>query len=566
VKHSFHVILEMALQSLTSFVALAAAMPSFGSVQAAAVGGGFLGGAGSNPALLEELEEVLGSDHRQSTEARVEGLEAALRPMFMSLPKNSRGALRPSTVRYALHRLFMQRHGWQFVGLHSGGESWESTSPATVLRDRMPQDVHELFEARLREHGLNLHELAVLAATLENMVHAETDVRLKAVMNAFGKHPNGNMNGSVATDVIDAYMSTFLLGIDLSQLSSSKILEAASGASEQYPSWPDTQQFLRQVQESVAPDASSFGFTEISDVLAEVGERYGHWQNRECHDLKQLLLKSEEHPNTGRVRLSDFYSLALHHDQWQFSESTAYLRQLGALDESDPSTLRLIVANYISGPNNCLASSGYYAVCCIDACETHLASLENALGSKDASAADILKLMGANQTVAPSLQLRLREISKHHGGKVPIHGRLFAQWLHHLYPHECPYPHMSGTTNPLRVDQHEADGHIVGASMDEMRQHVEGASRKKPPRHEEGMCSNMWDMQDELVDTASKSLGEVTSVRPLQGLALAAAVASLVITLLKTASKSVECEQLGFSKAKASQAAPATPELKIYSV
>jgi len=563
---SFHVILKMALKTSTSFIALAAAgCGLIGSGQAAAVGGSFLDGSSSNSALLEELEEVMGFDHRQSTEAIVESLEEALRPMFASLPKNSRGALRPSTVRYALHRLFVQRHGWQFVGLDSGGESWESVSPAMALRDRMPQDLHKLFEARLQEHGLNLHELAVLAATLENMVHAENDVRLQAVMNAFGKPLNGNMNGSEATDVIDAYMSTFVLGVELSELSPSLILEKASTASEQYPGWPDTTQFLRQVQESVAPNASSFRFTEISDVLAQVGERYGRWQNRECHDLKQVLLKSEEHPNTGRIRLSDFYGLALHHDQWQFSESSAYLRQLGALDESDPSTVRVILANYILGPSNCLASSGYYAVCCIDECEIHLASLEQALGSKDASAADILKLVGANQTVAPSLQLRLQEISEHHGGKVPIHGRLFAQWLHHLYPHECPYPHMSGTTKPLRGDQYEAAGQVVGASMDEMRQHVDGASRKKPPMHQEGMCSSMWSLEEELVDTASKSSEGVTSVRPLQGLVFAAAVVSLVITLLKIASK-VECEHLGVSKAKPSQAASATPELKIYSV
>ena len=36
----------------------------------------------------------------------------------------------------------------------------------------------------------------------------------------------------------------------------------------------------------------------------------------------------------------------------------AYLRQLGALDESDAETLRVIVPNYILGPSNCVASSG----------------------------------------------------------------------------------------------------------------------------------------------------------------------------------------------------------------
>mmetsp|Transcript_59273 Transcript_59273/g.105352 ORF Transcript_59273/g.105352 Transcript_59273/m.105352 type:complete len:544 (+) Transcript_59273:118-1749(+) len=539
----------------SSFVARAATVPFFCgliSCEAAVVGTAFLSEKGSEKALLAELEQVMGFDHGRGTEARIESIEDALRPMFTSLPKNSRGALRPSTVRYALHRLFTQRHGWQFVGLHSGGEAWGSMSPATALGDRVPQDVQTLFEARLQEQGLDLHELAVLAATLENMVHSEADIRLKAAMNALGKPLNGMVNLSEATEVIDTYMSSFVLGDDISQLSPSSILEKARDVSEQYPSWPETQKFLRQVQEYVAPDVSSFGFTEISDVLVEVGERYGRWQSSECHDLKQVLLASEEHPNTGRIRLSEFYGLALHQNQWQFSESVAYLRQLGALDESDPSTLRVILPNYILGPSNCLASSGYYAVCCIDECEAHLASLERGLGSKDASAADILQLVGANQTMAPSLQIRLKEISEHHGGKVPLHGRLFAQWLHHVYPHECPYPHMSGTTNPLRADQFEASGQTVGASQDEMQQHVEGASRKKPPTHEEGMCSSMWTLEEELVDEAAKS--SQSSTRPaLQGLVFAGAATSLVITLLKTAIKPV-------------REAHGNSDLKVYSV
>jgi len=35
---------------------------------------------------------------------------------------------------------------------------------------------------------------------------------------------------------------------------------------------------------------------------------------------------------------------------------------------------------------------------------------------------------------------------------VPLHGRLFAQWLHHAYPRECPYPHVAGTTHPQDTD------------------------------------------------------------------------------------------------------------------
>ena len=33
-----------------------------------------------------------------------------------------------------------------------------------------------------------------------------------------------------------------------------------------------------------------------------------------------------------------------------------------------------------------------------------------------------------------------------HGGKVPIHGRLFAQWLHYVFPRDCAFPYKSGQT------------------------------------------------------------------------------------------------------------------------
>merc|ERR1719384_758931 len=50
----------------------------------------------------------------------------------------------------------------------------------------------------------------------------------------------------------------------------------------------------------------------------------------------------------------------------------------------------------------------------------------------------------------------LMEIAARYDGQVPLHGRLFAQWMHHAYPRECPYPHMSGTTQPQTVKEYKA--------------------------------------------------------------------------------------------------------------
>jgi len=53
---------------------------------------------------------------------------------------------------------------------------------------------------------------------------------------------------------------------------------------------------------------------------------------------------------------------------------------------------------------------------------------------------------------------RLRQVAQKHHGLIPLHGRLFAQWLHHAYPHQCPFPytgHAIGNTSESRFSHPE---------------------------------------------------------------------------------------------------------------
>ncbi|CAE7704235.1 unnamed protein product, partial [Symbiodinium pilosum] len=337
------------------------------------------------------------------------------------------------------------------------------------------------------------------------MVHEEGDRRLGAALRALRVSTDGSLTLNQSTAVLEAYMASFVLGVEMEDLQSSSMLELVQEVPEQYPTWPATQDFLQEVQAEVVENSSMLSLQDLSQVVAAVDERYGRWQSHECRALKAELLQIEEHPRTGRVRLSDFYSMALKGGQWQFSESSSYLRQIGALDETDPQSLRVVVPNYILGFSNCIAASSYYMVCCINECDAHMERLETVLQADQATVEDILVTL--NQTVAPSLERRLSDIADHHGGMVPLHGRLFAQWLHHLHPHECPYPHMSGTTSPLRPEVFEQEmGLPAEASEEEMIQHVEAAQWRAAPTHEEGMCSNMWSMEEELIDPAAHGL------------------------------------------------------------
>merc|ERR1719254_477783 len=107
------------------------------------------------------------------TNSRLGRIEDSLRATFRALPKNSDGKLEHAAVRYALHSYFVQRHGWYVRGLSDVGEGFTGTLAGGTLQERVEEFVQDVFEQRLGAHGLNLREMAMLAATFENLVRDE---------------------------------------------------------------------------------------------------------------------------------------------------------------------------------------------------------------------------------------------------------------------------------------------------------------------------------------------------------------------------------------------------------
>jgi hypothetical protein len=381
--------------------------------------------------------------------------------MFDALPKNTHGHLGHSTVRYALHRLFIMRHGWNVRGLGRHAEESNITSAAGVLKDHVPSYIQNLFENRLGDKGLGLHELAVMASTLEHLIHKEAVTKLRDVYQIFQKFPLQELTSNAADEFFDTYMMTLILGENLTNLTSFEARALNHEMPELYLPWRDTQKFVRRIRSNVTQSTQPgpMDFAAMSRVIEVVGEEFGNFQNIECHQLKQALVKMEI-GGSGRVRLSDFYKPAMD-GGWQFQESVGYLRKLGALDESDPNAMSVIIVNYLHSQTNCIASSGYYSICCKDECENLLGQLEEKLAAPEARAAAVVALVEgmASSTVDSSRKLsanllnRLNDIADLHNGMIPLHGRLFAQWMHHAYPRECPYPHMSGTTRQQTADE-----------------------------------------------------------------------------------------------------------------
>jgi len=552
-----------------------------GSVQANAFrgNGGFMAAVGHmdaealRAAVLEEVMGALGSGNRV-TEQRLQAIEEVLRPTFAAMPKNAHGNLDHASARYVLHRLFVQRHAMYVKGLQPGSEAWSdsSNSSATeVMEDRVPAFVQSLFEERLKGRGLGMHELAVLAATLEHLIHDEAVERLKVVYEAHSLPLDARVGETAARQVIDTYMMLFILGRNASEVTAELVAQEQATIEKAYPGWHETQKFAHQVRsglvasKSAEPDfaGGQLTFQAASQVVEEIGERYGRWQDAECQDLKGALVKLENR-GSGRVLLKDFYGQALSGGAWQFSESMDYLRELGALDESDPQQPAVMIANYVNAKSNCLASSSIYSVCCINECDALMGQLEREVAAPEALPGRILELVAqlpsatvaAPREITQELRSRLEEVAGHHGGSVPLHGRLFAQWLHHAYPRECPYPHVAGSTNPMTSKEWMANGaDSTSASVEEMSRHVqreEPAAEQAAPiiRREKAAANEQvslpWTMEEELL--VSKSSKKPAGWSWSRTLAFVVAVGSTCVALGRSASSAPS--SLGTSSAK----------------
>merc|ERR1719379_1480782 len=122
---------------------------------------------------------------------------------------------------------------------------------------------------------------------------------------------NNDLSEEEAGKVVEAYMMLYVLSMG-NDADNSLFQEASESILAIYPTWPDTQTFVKEVRSTVLSDVEvreRATWNSTLKVLEEVGERYGRWQDTECHALKTTLIQMEE-PGTGRVPLERFYKSA----------------------------------------------------------------------------------------------------------------------------------------------------------------------------------------------------------------------------------------------------------------
>jgi len=437
------------------------------------------------------LEEVRGITGKGPADLQIPAIKAVLEPMWAALPKNHYGSLDGAQVKYALHRLFVQRHGWHIDGLT---DISDKSSPTGVLKERVPTFLLDLFEEAFGQTGLKLHELAVFAATLERLIHDENIDRLKHTYTALEFATDANMSVAEADKSMQAFMLSLILGKDLTDKSS---VQRGFGVMERnYPAWAETKRWLEDVRQGALPSSaadSSFNFQNMENATEQISMQLGGFLNKQCLSMKNALLEVEEE-DSGRVLLSKYYQKGLEKGI-HFVEKLDYLRKLGAIDDSQPGEPRVIVPNVITSQNNCLVDTGSYRVCCLNECEGVMAQLERTLGVPEATPDEIVAaISGVSTTTITSprvlpqaMILRLELVGERNGGKVPLYGRLFSQWLHFAFPRECPYPQLAGSATPLTPEDYtKASSERATMALSDLHAYIGSAEEQATQETSEG--------------------------------------------------------------------------------
>jgi len=492
--------------------------------------------------LQEALGEVMGCGEPIDT-VRLAHIERALQPMWRTLPTNSKGRVEWRSLRYLTHRYFMRQSSLMIRGFEP--LLAPNASDAGILAKQIPTYVDKMLGGQHAD-GFSLQDSTYLVATLERVIFDSETHLIEKVYDRLRTAPRSSLSPGQVQSILEAYIVHWMMGEDQDGINvlmkNRTLLETA------FPHWENLKGFVggrvsalnfqRMLHPAAGNGASllaqQYSFDDAHRVVGGITQTFQSYWESECESMKEGLVEMDT-MGTGRVHLSDFYQAGLK-DEWRFGESEAYLREMGTLDESAMwHGKQVIIANYLQGASNCIVTTSHYRVCCANPCEDILADIEADIGSSMAPPARIFELIG-NMTdaddepvpVSPALAAQLRRVADQYDGKVPLHGRLFGQWLHYVFPYDCPFPHKSGSVSMASPVEF---GDFIAKKKDMRKQVRENKNMGLNETQAESLFMSQWSEEDELFADYSMELQAPWERRPrhllVGGLVLLAAVALL---------------------------------------
>jgi len=447
----------------------------------------------SSTAFESDVLNAIGCSGEASPQ-KIAAIKKTLQPIWKTLPKISGDRIERRLLRYVAHRYFMQTSSLVVRGFEPNRLVNESHwGNADILSQSVPAYVEAILHANHEQNiGFSLTDATQMILMLDQLIVDSESTLLEKNYKRWKMTTDKVLTWKQLTRILRDYMVEWIVEgdeEDMEMLFANRtmikevlpnyymLMFLAHGSSK-------TLQYARR-QNIPRGSASNtwnmqYTFEDAHAIVGDMTQKFHHFWKDECDSMKNALVDLDPY-HTGRVPLAKLYNRAMNAD-WRFGESEAYLRDMGALDESSSYLgAQVIIPNYMQAVSNCIVSTPHYLVCCKDDCEEILGEIEVRLQTPTASTNDILDIVG-NMTIdasldeeyTPQLEGRLtkllEEIATASGGMIPLHGRLFAQWLHYAFPRECPFPHKLGVVTTITPSQYGED---FVASEAEMVRHTE---------------------------------------------------------------------------------------------
>jgi hypothetical protein len=260
------------------------------------------------------LSDLLSGHASEAASKRLATIEASIWQTFQSLPKNSMGRLAQPAARHVVHGYFAQAHGWQIKGLEPFGMHLNATKvhDVDILQDKAPLLVEGLLAARHQDHGLALTEVVAMVAVLEQLVFDESVTLLEAAYRLNAQSVTEHIDEASLHKVLQSYLVLFGQGSKADLFDAGRhqaSLEARLRRSEiedfERNAVSNFEYARRHRTNPFVP--RRFSFEAAAEMVADLAQRYGQWQNAECRDMKAYLVELDPQ-GSGRVPLGLLYA------------------------------------------------------------------------------------------------------------------------------------------------------------------------------------------------------------------------------------------------------------------
>lgn len=481
--------------------------------------------------IMNAMDSILGCGGKPD-ESQVAKVRATVQPMWLTMPKTN-GRIDRRSLRYIAHRYFMQTSSLMVRGFEPSRPVNDSNwGAADVLSQMVPAYVESVLESQHKsQHGFSLQDVVDMILSLDQLIfNAETSL-LEDVYTTQQHRLQGRLNRQGVTKVMKEYIVKWMVDADPEDYEI--LINNESLAREVLPHYNEIIGFAagrvrafdverqQRMRKGTGKDMLEglYAFDDAHEIAGGITRSFQSYWQSECEGMKAALVAMDKH-STGRVPLSRFYDTAIN-DDWRFGESEQYLRELGALDETSKWIgSQVIIPNYIQATSNCIVSSPHYLVCCTNECESLMSEIELAVKAPTALPSTILELVGTmtSQTtldhdesahLGKHMVTQLEQVAKSNGGMVPLHGRLFAQWLHYVFPHECSFPHKTGAVTSSTPAEY-GDNYI--ASEEDMKKIASNVTNVELDVNKDDLqWMSQWSPDEELMVDYQTELGSSSS-------------------------------------------------------